>query len=256
MKIKILFIFYLSYNILHFSPLYPQNKEYPILKELIDTPIAGSLRKGTFDVGLRMYPEGGVLSEMSIGLMNRVMASVYYGGENFIGEGEVNWNPQIGFEMRIRIIEESFAFPAVSIGFNSQGYGGYRKTLKRYTYKSKGFYTVVSRNYYLLGNLGLHIGANKSLEKEDKDKDINIFLGFDKSFPGGLELLAEYDFAFNDNENEDLSFGKGNGYLNSALKWSVTGGFSVTFIFRNIARNKKFTSGVGREIKISYVRNF
>ncbi|GAF93003.1 unnamed protein product [marine sediment metagenome] len=186
--------------------------------------------------------------------MNRVMASVYYGGENFIGEGEVNWNPQIGFEMRIRIIEESFAFPAVSIGFNSQGYGGYRKTLKRYTYKSKGFYTVVSRNYYLLGNLGLHIGANKSLEKEDKDKDINIFFGFDKGFPGGLELLAEYDFAFNDNEN--LSFGKGNGYLNSALKWSVTGGFSVTFIFRNIARNKKFTSGVGREIKISYVRNF
>jgi len=256
MRIKILFIFCLSYNILYFSPVYPQNNEYPILKELIDSPTAGSLRKGTFDVGLRMYPEGGVLSEMSIGLMNRVMASVYYGGENFIGEGEINWNPQIGFEMRIRIIEESFAFPAVSIGFNSQGYGGYRKTLKRYMYKSKGFYTVISRNYYLLGNLGLHIGANKSLEKEDKDKDINIFVGFDKAFPGGLELLAEYDFAFNDNENEDLSFGKGNGYLNSALKWSVTGGFSVTFIFRNIARNKKFTSGVGREIKISYVKNF
>ena len=254
MRIKILFIFYLLYNILYFSPVFPQDGEYPILKELIDIPTAGSLKKETFDIGLRMYPKGGVLSEMSIALMDRVMAGVYYGGENFIGEGEVNWNPQICFKMRIRIIEESFAFPAVSIGFNSQGYGGYRKYLKRYTYKSKGFYTVVSRNYYFFGNLGLHIGANKSLEKDDEDKDINIFMGLDKGFPGGIEFLAEYDFALND--NEDLSFGKGNGYLNSALKWSITGGFSITFIFRDITKNRKFTSGVGREFKINYVQSF
>lgn len=245
----IVFIFVMDY----FS-VYPQEKNYPVLKELIDIPTAGSLNKGSFEVGLRMYPEGGVLSCFSVGFIDRLMATVYYGGENFIGEGEVNWNPQIGFEMRVRVIEESFYFPALSIGFNSQGFGGYRDHPKRYTYKSKGFYAVLSRNYNLLGNLGFHVGGNKSLEKDDLDNDLDLFMGIDKGLPGGIELVAEYDCAFNDNGNQSL--GRGNGYLNAGVKWSVTGGFNVTFAFRNLAKNKKFTSGIGREIIISYIRKF
>ena len=240
--------------LLSYIPIYSQDNDVPVLKELIDNPTAGSLKKGTFAIGLRMYPQGGVLNDVSFGLMSRIMVSVYYGGENIIGNGEINWNPQIGFEMRVRIIEESFLFPAVSLGFINQGFGGYRKNLKRYAYKSKGLYAVVSRNYYLLGNMGFHIGVNRSFEDKDKDKDINFFLGFDKAFPGGLEFLAEYDFAFND--NEELSFLQKNGYLSSGLKWNVVGGFSVMAIFRNLTENVKYLSGVGREIKINYVRTF
>ena len=91
----------------YFSDVFCQNTQNPALREIIDIPTAGTLSKGSFDVGLRMYPQGGVLSNMSVGLMNRLMVSVFYGGENCIGEGEINWNPQIGFEMRVRIIEES-----------------------------------------------------------------------------------------------------------------------------------------------------
>ncbi len=254
MKFRIFLVLILLIKVLYYIPVYPEDKDYIVLTKLIDAPMAGSLKQGTFAVGLRMYPQGGVLSEMSFGLMNRVMASVYYGGENLIGEREANWNPQIGFEMRIRIIEESFLMPAVSLGFINQGYGGYRDNLKRYKYKSKGIYAVVSRNYKLLGNMGFHIGANKSFEDKDEDKDINLFLGFDKAIPGGLEFLAEYDFAFDD--NSDLSYGKKNGFLNSGIKWSVAGGFSVTFIFRNLADNSKLTTGVGREIRINYVKPF
>ncbi|MFC1557825.1 hypothetical protein ACFL40_00575 [candidate division KSB1 bacterium] len=238
----------------YYSDVFSQASKNPALKGIIDIPTAGSLQRGSFNVGLRMYPQGGVLCNMSAGLINRVMVTVFYGGENCIGDGEINWNPQIGFEMRIRVIEESFVLPALSVGFISQGYGGYNNDLSRYTYKSKGFYTVISRNYNLLGDLGLHFGANKSLEEDDRDKDINLFTGFDKALPGGIVILGEYDFGFND--NGDLGLGSGNGYLNAGLKWSITGGFSVTFIFRNLAKNKKLTSGIGREIAINYVRTF
>lgn len=253
--IKTLFFLYIIISFSgNFSPSYSQFGQHPALTQIIDVPTAGTLKRGAFNVGLRMYPQGGVLSNFSAGLMDRVMVSIYYGGENCIGEGEVNWNPQIGFEMRIRIIEESMLLPGLSFGFTSQGYGGYNKDLNRYTYKSKGFYTVVSRNYNLLGDLGLHFGVNKSLEEDDLDNDVNLFAGFNKALPGGLDLLSEYDFAFDDNGG--LGDGKGNGYLNSGLRWSITGGFSVTFIFRNLAKNKKLTSGIGREIAINYIRKF
>ena len=252
LKKVILFLIILTAG--HYSGVFSQAGKNPALKEIIDIPTAGSLQKGAFDIGLRMYPQGGVLFNMSAGLINRVMVTVFYGGENCIGDGEINWNPQIGFEMRVRIIEESFVLPALSAGFISQGYGGYNNDLNRYTYKSKGFYAVISRNYNLLGDLGLHFGANKSLEEDDRDRDINLFTGFDKALPAGIEILGEYDFGFND--NGDLGLGNGNGYLNAGLRWSITGGFSVTFIFRNLAKNKKLTSGIGREIVINYVRMF
>lgn len=148
---------------------------------LIDTPTAGTLDRGSYDVGLRLYANGGVLGDISVGLSSRLMFGISFGGENIIGEGDIHWNPNPGIHLRYRMIDETIALPAFTVGFNSQGYGAYLKSAKRYTVKSRGFFLVASKNYAFLGDLSFHGGVNYSLEKGDGDTDLNFFTGLMKS---------------------------------------------------------------------------
>ncbi|MFQ5729853.1 MAG: hypothetical protein ACE5GN_05795, partial [Waddliaceae bacterium] len=90
-------------------------------RELIDLPTAGTLERGSFSIDLRMYNNGGLIGGVAVGISPRFMFGLSYGGENIIGEGDVNWNPNPGIQARFRVIDESFASPAVTIGFSSQG---------------------------------------------------------------------------------------------------------------------------------------
>ena len=50
--------------------------------------------------------------------------------------------------------------------------------------------------------VGFHIGINKNLfEDFDGDDDINLFFGFDRELNRSFSLMAEYDFAINDNDS-------------------------------------------------------
>jgi len=226
----------------------------PDMRELVDLPIAGVLPKESFAVDVRLYDNGGVLTGLSIGLFNRFMASISYGGENILGEGTINWNPYIGIDVRLRLIEENFVLPALVVGFNSQGYGDFRSSLDRYTIKSRGIYAVASRNYRLIGNFGIHFGANKSLEDDDGDDDVTFFCGADKQIFLGLSVLAEYDFATNDNESNAL--GRGRGYFNAGVRWSVFSHFYIEVDFKNLSSNKFNLDEAGREIKIGFFQHF
>ncbi len=221
---------------------------------LIDTPTAGTLDRGSYTVGLRLYPGGGVLGSISVGLSGRATFGISFGGENIIGEGDIHWNPTPGIHVRYRVIDENMVLPAITVGFNSQGYGPYLKPLKRYTVKSRGFFVVASKNYAFLGDLSFHGGANYSLEKEDGDSDLNFFAGVLKSLNPDLWLVAEYDFAIND--NEDNSLGSGKGYLNAALRWIFAKQLYVQFSLKNILENKKNIPYANREIKIVYQEHF
>ncbi len=232
-------------------PLFAQHMQ-PTL--LIDTPTAGTLDRGSYTVGLRLYPYGGVLGSISVGLSARATFGVSFGGENIIGEGNVHWNPAPGVHVRYRIIDENIVLPAVTVGFNSQGYGAYLKDLKRYMVKSRGFFVVASKNYAFLGDLSFHGGANYSLETHDGDSDLNFFAGVIKSLNPDLWFVAEYDFAIND--NEDNSLGSGKGYLNAALRWIFAKQLYVQFSLKNILENKKNIPYANREIKIVYQEHF
>ena len=221
---------------------------------LIDTPTAGTLDRGSYTAGLRLYPNGGVLGTICVGLSARATLGVSFGGENIIGEGDIHWNPGPGVQLRYRIIDENIALPAITIGFNSQGFGPYLKELKRYTIKSRGFFVAASKNYAFLGDLSFHGGANYSLETHDGDSDLNFFAGVMKSLNPSLWLVAEYDFAIND--NADNSLGSGKGYLNAALRWVFAKQLYVQFSLKNILENKKNIPYANREIKLVYQEHF
>ena len=224
-------------------------------REVIDLPVASTLNHGDFGLGLRVYPNGGVLSDISVGLYNRFLAVVYYGGENIIGEGSVNWNPQVGIDFRLRIIDESLLLPGIAIGITTQGIGRFIEETDRYSIKSRGLYIVGSRNYIgPFGDIGVHIGANISFERDDDDKDLNLFVAANITTKTVGEVLVEYDLASNDNER--LSQGKNKGYLNSGYRFFISDNFNLSFYLKNLFKNSKSGNGFGRVIRIEYRNSF
>jgi hypothetical protein len=239
-----------------FVPLVIYGQELNLLEplSLVDMPTAGTLMRGSFSTQLKVYPQGGILGKIDVGISDRFMFGISYGGTNVIGVGSIDWNPQIGTNVRYRLFEEDWTLPAILIGFDSQGSGAYVDSTKRYLEKSRGLFAVASKNFTFLGTLGLHGGVNYSFERKDGDKDLNIFVGFDKAINPELALVAEYDFAINDDTHH--AFGSGKGYLNAGVKWIFAGRLELNFIVKNLLKNRDYSPQISREIKITYVEIF
>ncbi len=225
------------------------------IQELIDQPTAGSLEKGEYGFDLRFFPHGGAQGSLRAGLFDRFMIGVSYGAINIIGRGEPEWNELPGVLIKYRLFEET-DLPAVSIGFDSQGYGLYMKDIDRYEVKAKGLFAVMSKNFSMgyLGTLGLHGGVNFNTFEDDDDRNMNGFVGFDKSINDQASLVAEYNLGFDDNNNHAL--GRERGYLNAGIRWIFAEQLGIEFNFKDILENQKDTSSIARELRITYVESF
>jgi hypothetical protein len=224
-------------------------------RKLVDCPTAGLLPRGSFDFDIRVYPGGGVINTIDIGLMNRFMFGVSFGGANLISEEKPDWNPRIEFSAKLRLLNESYLMPAFALGYDGQGVGAYNDSLQRYQYKSKGFYGIVSKNYLALEiPVGFHFGVNFSLENEDEDKDISLFLGTDVRFNESFGAVLEYDLGTNDESGKAL--GEGRGYLNLGLQWIFSDQLTLQLDLRNIFTNTEDKSFIGRELRIIFVEFF
>jgi len=230
---------------------------YPQPTDLIMTPTAGIIPRGAYLVDLFLSHNGGVTAGMSVGISKRFMFGISYGGSQIIGDQEVIWSKQPGIEIKYRVFEEEMRFPAIVLGFNSQGNGAYIDSLKRYETKAKGFYLVASKNYQFLGNTGIHAGINYNpLEKEDGDNDPSFFVGIDKDINEEIAIMVEYDAALNDNKDNIVSLGQGKGYLNAGVRWCFAERFHLELDFNNILLNRKNIDYVTRELKITFIEFF
>ena len=228
-------------------------------RALVDLPTAGTLPRGAYQIGLRLYSGGGAIGNTDIGLSNRFMMGISYGGTEIVSSEDPDWNPRIGFSLKFRVIDEMEYFPAVAVGFSDQGYGLFRSDFDRYTYKARGFYAVASRGFYFYKwTSGWHFGVNYSLEDDgDGDSDINVFGGFDATFNYNLALLLEYDAGMNDDRGEtpDVS-GKGRGYLNLSIKWLFAQNLELEILLKDLMVNRRESSTVTREVRMMYIDQF
>lgn len=224
---------------------------------LVDCPTSMTLPRGCFDVIMRVYPNGGILSSTSIGLTNRFTVGVSYGSEGVIADAKPNWNPRMEFNVKLGLIEESIYFPGLAIGFNSQGKGSHDAEKDRYTYKSKGFYAVTSRSFYFMnGVFSGHAGVNYSLEHDvDKDDDPTAFFGIDTRFNYNVGFVLEYDMALNDNKSSQR-YGKGRGYLNLGLRWLYSENLEIEVILKNLLNNRHDVNSFGRGLRLTYIEYF
>jgi hypothetical protein len=228
-------------------------------RQLVDLPTAGTLPRGNFQMGLRLYSDGGAMGNTDIGLSGRFQMGVSFGGTRIVSSEEPHWNPHIGFSLKFRVIDELEYFPAIAIGYTDQGYGAFNDKYNRYTFKSRGFYTVASRNFYFYKwTSGWHFGINYSREDDgDGDNDFNFFGGFDATFNYNMALLLEYDAALNDDRGEypEIS-GKGRGYLNASIKWLFAQNLELEVLVKDMLVNRRESTTVTREVRMMYIDHF
>lgn len=245
------YIFFLLAFTLWSKAIYAQNVAQVEIQDLIDQPTAGMLEKGEYGFDVRLFPNGGTLAALKAGLFDRFMIGISYGAINVIGRGEPEWNELPGVLVKYRLFEET-DLPALAIGFDSQGYGLWIDELDRYEIKAKGLFAVMSKNFSMgwLGTLGLHGGVNFNTFEDDDDRNMNGFLGFDKSINEQISVLGEYNLGLDDNNNQAM--GKDRGYLNGGLRWVFAGQLGIELNFKDILENRKDLSAVSRELRITY----
>ena len=245
-------------------------QSYPPLY-LVSIPTAGTLPRGTFTFETLLSKNGGFTPKLSVGFTNNFSFGVSFGIQKLIGDEKMKYNkttPEV--QIKYRIYEESQSMPALVYGLETQGRGDYietyanddenEQTINRYEQKAWGMYLVLSKNWSLLGNLGLHGGICKSIsENDDEDKDLNLFFGIDKELNRSFSLLIEYDAALNDNDDKygvnDITFGKDKGFLNAGIRWAIVPNIMMEINFNDI--NKKTDAEyTRREIKIMYSESF
>ena len=221
---------------------------------LIDMPTAGMIDRGSYAVDCDFYQGGGMLVGVSVGVLDRLSLGLSYGGSKLIGGEPPVMNDLPGFNVKVRVVEEGFIFPALAIGFDTQGKDGYIKNLNRYAIKSPGFYAVISKNYPTLGFLSLHGGVNYSLERGDGDRDPNVFAGIEKTIGPVVSVMAEYNLGLNDNDAQAI--GRGKGYFNLSLRVSLGGGVTLGVHFKDLARNAEDLDVANRTVRIEFARPF
>lgn len=221
---------------------------------LVDVPTAGMIDRGNFAVDVDFYQEGGVLFGFSVGILDRLSAGLSYGGSRLIGGDPPLMNETPGFNVKLRVLEESTFLPALAIGFDSQGKDGYLAALSRYVIKSPGLYAVVSKNYSFLGYLSLHGGVNYTFERADGDRDVNCFFGAEKTIGPFASVLLEYNLAINDNGGDAV--GRGRGYLNAALRISLGGGLTLGIQLKDLIRNGSDVTVANRTFRIEFAHPF
>jgi hypothetical protein len=248
-------------------------------RKLIDCHTAGLLPKGYFDLDLRLFTEGGIITSAGVGLTDRLNIGVAYGAERLIGQRKAKGYPWPGALIKYRIMEESYVFPALAMGFDSQGYGAYDHN--RFYFKSKGAFVVLSKNFLLIGHpLGLHGGVNYSVmdsQREnfiseldtlpvvDKNNYLNGYIGLDKSINEEIAVVVEYDLALDDNLTHNVLYG----YLNAGIRYQFDEFLYLELDFKDILGQKRVFSGVDifddpeflnrpctRELRIVFLQSF
>ncbi len=222
------------------------------LTQLVDSPTAGLLGKGQYGFDLRLFAGGGVAGQVGAGALPRLAISVAYGGEGVLGNLPADWYPRLEAGIRYRLVEESAVWPAVVIGYDTQGYGAHRQG--RYASKSKGLFGCTSKNYAsVLGQFGLHAGINLTRETEDGDDDVSGWLGVDKSINEQLALVAEYDLG----RNADGRSGSGLDHplLHAGVRLSIAPQLTLALHLKDLLTQTdapQFT----RELSVHYVESF
>ena len=227
-------------------------------RRVIDAPTAATLPRGVFEVDGRVYPSGGALLALKIGVFSRFMFGIAYGAQNLVSDEPPQWNPRVEFFTKYKVFDENWYMPAIALGYDRQGYGPFQDSLDRYLIKSKGFFAVATKTYSLRGlAAGFHGGVNYNpFEGEkDGDKSPSFFVGQDTRISNYVAFLAEYDFAFDDDKNQQM-FGRGWGYLNLGVRWLFSDNLWLEADFRDMFRNRTGVGSFGRELRLIYVESF
>lgn len=225
----------------------------------VHTPTAGILKHGQYSIDIHSFGSGGFTGGISVGLFERFMMGITYGGEQLIGYEKPVGNEFPGVIVRYRLWEESVSMPATTIGFEMQGNGKWDKDAQRYDYKAPGLFAVASKNWIAFGqNLGIHFGVNYNTIESDDQGGLNMFTGANLGINEQVSALVEYNFGLDDDVQEEgvERFGSGQGYLNAGVRFTLVRSLVLEALLVDILHNNQEYNSFGREVRLTYVETF
>ncbi|MFH1824088.1 MAG: hypothetical protein ABH873_02530 [Candidatus Firestonebacteria bacterium] len=208
--------------------------------DCVDTPTCNTLLRGMYNFHMRFYESGGVLTRAWVGFASTFMIGATFNLDNVIGAGNVTGRePKI--LAKIKIIEDSTAFPSLAIGYEPQSFG--ELASDKYSTKPVGIYAVVTKN--LLSGLFVTGGVgNHNVFTDFKfDTDLNVFASVILMLNPDFALLVEY----NDIISKDW------GSLNIGLRYAFAPELRIEVDFKGLTKKPE---DFIRNLRIDYVNYF
>ena len=220
---------------------------------IVDMPTAGVVARGEYAVGLFAFADNGVLVEFGAGLLTNLNAGISFGGTQVIGGGTPVWQNLPGFHVRFRAIDETRVFPAILLGASTQGRGRFSEQTKEFQVQSPGVFLAVSKSFRWLGTVAWHGGVNYSFEAPPDARQINAYLGFEKSIGSPVSVNVEYNAALYGSRSALVEEG---GLLNVALRCSFGRGFTLEFQVQDLLEHYRGSDGATRTLAVEYIGRF
>ncbi|MCD6256591.1 hypothetical protein J7J45_00835 [Candidatus Aerophobetes bacterium] len=255
------------------SSVFGQNES-----NLIDTPTAKLLEKGSYYLNFRFYQEGGLLIQGKAGLTDRLTVGASYGGTGVVGVETVKGNPEPAFSIKYKFGKEgenNLPFD-LSLGYEGQGYGKYYKegdeiiidghpkklTKSFYQINSMGFYLVLTKKVEK-SNLTINGGLNCSLEDDPGKAGISPFIGVQFRVTPKLIVKLEYNNASHkktkykdivEGYSGDKILRKAGGEINIGFKFLYSKDLSLELAFKDLSH--RYASSGNRIFQIAYTGEF
>ncbi len=155
--------------------------------EIIDTPTASPVEFNSYSLSFRFYRGGSILTRLFYGMiMQDLTLGLSFDAENVVGTGKVEpRRPYI--YVKLPIYSGGGRWPALSLGFDEQGFGKYDDKDELYQYPPAGFFLVATAGGVAPGlNLGAGVNAEYT-SAEGASEKITGFANFD--FTVGPEFM-------------------------------------------------------------------
>lgn len=252
-SIIILFLIYSSSYSLFAQGSSGEKAKYESLY-IVNMPTAGVIPPNSFAIYSNIFENSGMFFEFNACPFTGFNFGLSYGGTNILGNKDVSWQNLPGLLIRIRIIDESLKFPAILIGFNTQGRGSYIVKSKRFQNLSPGFFLSASKSYtWKLGYLAFHGGINYSLEPLPSERTPNSYAGIEQSIGNRSSLNLEYNATLD--EKPGLIMDK-RGLLNLSIRYAFTQNMTVEFQFIDLLNYSVEGQRAMRRFGIEYIDSF
>ncbi|MCA6070612.1 MAG: hypothetical protein LE180_05865 [Endomicrobium sp.] len=231
-KMLVLAVFVFS-----FASLSLANKTY-----VVDTPTTGALSYGTYDVGVRCFSSGNIISNINFGVFKLLNIGVSWELDKLIGNDQVQVAVP-ALNVKLRLYEGSMVLPQLAIGYDGQGYFIDNDYSWKYLQRGKGLYVVIGRELFIDG-LMLNVGANVNNSKAKVYGFINVMVPVYKEI---VYFMTEYD---------NINYFP-HARLNCGLKFALTEYIDVDCIIRD-CWGKESVGRVPNErvLRISYSGKF
>lgn len=224
-------------------------------REILDMPTAGVLPLNTYSIKTKLYGYGGIMAESNFCFLKNLMVGMSFGANNIIGTSDIEFQKMPGFYLKYRITDETLKFPAIAVGFNSQGNGKWKKGDNRFENMSPGFYLVTSKNFnWNLGDIAATLGVNYSFEPDKNNNKINIYCGFEQTLGKYFSVCGELNLNLNDaaSNNNSLPIN-----FSTSVKSSIARGITLELQLRNLVNENKYIENkIDRRLSIDIIKYF